>query len=297
MSTAPEVLAAPEDLLGELLGLLPSLRDRHAPTDPVHRWVKRVARREVEARFADPTPDAHAFGPFGPLRFPFQVMGAVTSLDLFDLDELILFAFYAANRGRWRRALDVGANLGLHTILLDRLGVAVRAYEPDPTHFALLRRNLALNGVRSAEPVNAAVSSRDGEAEFVRVLGNTTGSHLAGAKARPYGPLERFPVRVEAVGPLLRAADFVKLDAEGHEAEILCATTAEDWRGTEAVVEVGNAENAARLYAHLRGLGLNLFAQQRGWARVEQPSEMPASYRDGSLFVTAAPAMPWGEGA
>ncbi len=33
------------------------------------------------------------FGPFGALNFPYREMGAITSLQLFGLDELIIFAF------------------------------------------------------------------------------------------------------------------------------------------------------------------------------------------------------------
>src|SRR5574341_904869 len=82
---------------------------------------------------------------------------------------------------RYRRARDIGANLGLHSIVLARCGFEVKAFEPDPWHFGLLKDNLAANRAR-VEAIPAAVSTADGEAQFVRVLGNTTGSHLAGSK-------------------------------------------------------------------------------------------------------------------
>jgi len=78
-----------------------------------------------------------------------------------------------------------------------------------------------------------AMSDKTGEMEFVRVLGNTTGSHLSGAKQNPYGELERFPVRVEAFRPLMAGADLIKLDIEGHEKEVLLSTRREDWKDLE----------------------------------------------------------------
>src|SRR5690606_22991553 len=112
------------------------------------------------------------------------------------------------------RVADIGANLGLHSIILERCGCKVRAYEPDPAHFQLLSDNLASNACERIQSIQAAVSIAAGEQEFIRVLGNTTGSHLVGAKPSPYGELERFPVRLTPIGPIVEWADLLKVDAE-----------------------------------------------------------------------------------
>jgi FkbM family methyltransferase len=129
-------------------------------------------------------------------------MGAVDSLNLFDLDELIIFSFYHANRNRYKKAVDIGANIGLHSILMCKCGFDVRSYEPDPQHFSQVQKNLELNHCGNVDAHNAAVSGTVGEMGFVRVEGNTTGSHLAGSKPNPYGELKRFPVRVESIGSI-----------------------------------------------------------------------------------------------
>jgi FkbM family methyltransferase len=283
-------------VLDSLLAALPTTPLQHVPGSPLYYLLKQVARREIEALFRADEGEPQ-FGPFGPLRFPYETMGAVDSLNLFDVDELILFSFYWRNRQRYRRVVDIGANIGLHSIVMARCGFEVRSYEPDPRHFRLLKRNLAANGCARVTPINAAVSRESGRMEFVRVLGNTTGSHLAGAKPAPYGELERFPVDVAAVGPLLEWADLVKLDVEGHEAEIVLATTAEHWSSTDAVLEIGSEANARAVFDHLKRLGVRMFSQKRGWGAVQDRSEMPTSYRDGSLFVSCRPEMPWNEPA
>ena len=61
------------------------------------------------------------------------------------------------------------------------------------------------------------VSDQEASTEFVRVKGNTTGSHLAGSKPNPYGELERFMVHVVPMVDAIQDCDLVKLDAEGHE--------------------------------------------------------------------------------
>ena len=223
MDAVTHEIAEPSDLLGVLIEALPEMAHVHAPGCAPYRLLAELARREV-CRFGADSPRPVSFGPFGPLDFPFVCMGATSSLNLFDLDELILFAFYWRNRQRYRKAADIGANLGLHSFVMARCGFEVRGYEPDPNHFTLLRENLKRNNCRSVKAMQAAVSSKQGQEEFVRVLGNTTGSHLAGAKPAPYGPLEMFQVTLESIHPILEWADFVKIDVEGHEREILLAT-------------------------------------------------------------------------
>jgi len=282
-----------QGLLADIFAALPHCHRLHAREGALYNLLKKIARQEIEARFSSAAPDGKDFGPFGELVFPYHQMGAIDSLNLFDLDELIIFSFYWHNRDRYRRVLDVGANLGLHSLLLSKCGFEVTCYEPDPVHFQLLQRNLALNGIESVNALNLAMSSDVGEMEFVRVLGNTTGSHLAGSKVNPYGELDRFKVKLAAFQPLLKDVDFVKLDVEGHEKEVLLSTSAADWQGTDALIEIENAENAAAVFDHFQGQGVNLFSQKTGWQRVDRVEAMPTSYRQGTLFLSCQQAMPW----
>ena len=266
----------------------------HATTSAKYQDLKRSAQSLVDASALRDTNGAPVdFGPFGKITFPYHKMGAIDSLDLFGIDELTLFAYYDANRSRYRRGLDIGANIGLHSIVMSKCGFEVTAYEPDPVHFALLRRNLSINGAASVKPVEAAVSNRCGVTEFVRVLGNTTGSHIAGAKAAPYGELERFDVRVDDVAELAGAVDLIKLDAEGHEVEILLGIPTSEFSHCDVILEVGTPVNAQRIYERFHDSGLNLFSQKTGWGRVESPTGVPTSHKEGSLYITRSPVMMW----
>jgi len=282
-----------EKIISQLLISLPELAANHPPGDPVYQLLATVAKHALTDLFGPDSPQRANFGPFGILEFPYTSMGAISSLDLFGLDELIIFSFYWRNRSRYQNVLDLGANIGLHSCVLARCGYSVTAYEPDPKHYTKLTSNLKNNGCTTVQAIQAAVSTRDGEMEFVRVLGNTTGSHLAGAKTNPYGELERFPVRVENFGNMIRVADLIKMDVEGLEQELLLSTHQADWQGTDAMVEIGSQANADAVFAHFQTEGVNLFAQKKGWQRVEQLGDMPHSYRDGSLFISLATEMPW----
>lgn len=282
------------EFLRDLLGALPELRALHRRDSKTHTLLAGQARQAVRGMFAGSDDKPHVFGPFGSLRFPYESMGAVDSLDLFGLDELIIFSFYWENRGLYRRVADLGANIGLHSFCQARCGFEVRCFEPDPVTFEALTANLERNGLGGVTPIRAAVSSADGEAEFVRVHGNRTGSHLAGAKANPYGDLERFKVDVVAFRPIAEWADLLKIDVEGHEAALIESTDRAVWETVDAMVEVGTANNAADVYDHLTSIGVNMFSQKCGWRAVRDPSGVPTSHREGSLFVTLKPEMPWG---
>lgn len=216
------------------------------------------------------------------LSIPFTQMGRVTSDNLFDPNEQIIFDFYEANKTRYRKAVDIGANIGVHSILMARLGWVVWAFEPDPVHFAHLTKNIEAHDVL-VNAVEAAVSDRAGRAPFVRVLNNTTGSHLQGAKDS-YGPRDTIDVSMVNCRALFDWADFAKIDCEGHEDVLMNATTSATWRQLDALLEVGNEQNASAIYNHLIDV-VPMWAQKIGWARVGRLSDMPTHHREGSLFI------------
>lgn len=242
------------------------------------------------------TTDGVVVGPVGFVPFSYVEMGAINSVDLFGLDELILFSFYWLNRDRYRSAVDMGANIGLHSVLLGRMGLTVTSYEPDPNHVALLAKHLAANDVADRVTiVQAAVARDDGALEFVRVLGNTTGSHVAGAKKDPYGELEVFDVTAVSVADAIAGVDLVKMDVEGLEADLLTSLGASHFAGLDMVCEVGTPDNAQIIWSHFEGSGVNLFSQKTGWSRVTDVEGMPRSYKEGSLFISSLDVMPWGD--
>jgi FkbM family methyltransferase len=122
--------------------------------------------------------------------------------------------------------LDVGANIGLSTILLARLTGRVVAFEPSPPNVAFLRRNLELNAIPNVEVVAAAVSDAPGTLRF-HVAQFGAGSHVvaAGHVAGQTMPTVDVPAIVlddQNLPPLA----FLKIDAEGHEPNVLAGARA-----------------------------------------------------------------------
>ncbi len=122
--------------------------------------------------------------------------------------------------------VDVGANLGYFTVLAAaQAGRAGRvfAFEPDPDNFALLARNVALNGFRERCDLSPlALAASPGEGGLYRADGNL-GDHqiYPGDGERP-----KLPIRLARGETVLRAAgvaaiDFLKVDTQGSEAAVL----------------------------------------------------------------------------
>jgi len=233
------------------------------------------------------------YGPFGELSLPYFKMGAINSLHLFGLDEMIIFCYYYNNRNRYKKASDLGANIGLHSVLMSKCGYQIEAYEPDPKHIEMIEKNFKLNDVNTVNLNRVAVSNIEHKTKFVRVLGNTTSSHIAGAKDNAYGDLETFDVDVVSAKKIFLNSDFIKMDVEGEEAKIILSTTKKDWENVDMVMEVGTKKNAEVIYDHLKSIGVNMFSQKHAWQKVESIDGMPTSYKEGSLFVSPNDRMRW----
>ena len=140
-----------------------------------------------------------------------------------ELDSLA--ALLARRVPRTAAVIDVGANIGLSTILMARLAGHVTAYEPSPPNVTFLRRNLERNGIANVEVRAAAASSRPGTLRF-HVAEVGAASHVVAP-----GHMARRGIRtVDVPAATLDDADdmpsgtriaFVKIDAEGHEPDVL----------------------------------------------------------------------------
>ena len=280
--------------IGKIITALPELRSFHIRPSSAYDLIDEFIKNLIQNSNLSLTDNAFfKMGPYGTINFPFVTMGAINSLDLFGLDELIIFSYYWKNKDKYKIAVDIGANIGLHSIMMAKCGWSVTSYEPDPIHFNILKNNLALNNISNVILKDKAVSDIPGTLEFIRVIGNTTGSHLAGSKSSPYGDLDKFPVEVDSFKNVISNADFVKVDAEGHETNLILSTDNKDWEKLDMIAEIGTEENAKLIYNHFSKLNINLFSQKIGWEKVTNLENMPRSHKEGSVFVSMQDKMFW----
>lgn len=283
-----------EDILISLLKLLPKTTNNHSPYSDVYKYFSKVAKFSVENLFGPDNSEVIKLGDLGVLDIPFFSMGSINTTHLFGLDELILFSFYTQNKSNYRKVADLGANVGLHSVIMSNLGFEVTSYEPDLIHFNKIKEHVNLN-CKKLKPklINKAISTKSESVEFIRVIGNTTGSHIKGSKDSPYGELETITVETDTFKEIIENFDFLKIDIEGHEADVLMSTSKENWLNTDAMVEVGNDINAKKLFNFFKFIDVNLFSQKSNWKRVEIFENMPTSYKEGSLFISCKREVPW----
>ena len=226
------------------------------------------------------------FSIFGKIVFPFFSMGSINSLHLFGLDEIILFCYYFSSKRKYKKVADIGGNLGLHSIIMSRFYDKIDCYEPDLNHIKKIKENLKLNKVKNVRVIKKAVTNKNGNVKFIRVLGNTTGNHISGAKNNPYGKLEKFNVKCVKFSKIIKDYDFIKIDAEGEEAKIIKNTRYNDWNNVDAVLEVGSKKNAQVIFRYLKYLDVAMYSQKKNWKKVITIKDMPFSYKEGSLFIS-----------
>ena len=228
------------------------------------------------------------FAELGLIKFPFFKMGQINSAKLFGLDELILFAFYYTTRNRYKKTLDLGANIGLHTLIMKKLGFQVISYEPDSIHLAQIEKVMDLNDLSTEGLTPRAISDKRGTMDYIRILGNTTGSHLLGSKEEVYGPTEIFSTEVDDILEVLSQGnfDFVKMDVEGHEVVLLNRITTQSITSTDIMLEIGSEKNANAIFSILSDKKIPAYAQKTNWARVEKLQDLPSHHTHGSLFLS-----------
>jgi FkbM family methyltransferase len=111
---------------------------------------------------------------------------------------------------------DIGANVGLYTILLARYSKHVFAFEPLPRNIRYLCRMLELNRIKNATIVPCAVSDSSGLSSFIGGADNSLGRLGSGGTQPIFTVSCDDFVSVFGVIPSL-----VKIDVEGEEVAVL----------------------------------------------------------------------------
>jgi FkbM family methyltransferase len=114
--------------------------------------------------------------------------------------------------------VDVGANIGLYSLLLARLvdrSGSVLAFEPEPNLFAILRENCVSNNATNIVPFQCALGRANKVASFHRSAFNS-GDNRLGHASVGHDAVEVRVERFDDIQPDSKP-DFVKIDVQGHE--------------------------------------------------------------------------------
>ena len=158
---------------------------------------------------------------------------------------LMQAVFTAHGPGSW---IDLGANIGTTVIPAALAGARCHAVEPEPGNVALLRRNIARNGVAGRVSVHEAAAWHEAAELAFEIAPSNLGDHRVRTAApdggSAYGEADRTTIAVRArpVDTLIEAGGLagpvlVKVDVQGAETQALAGGAALFDRADIALME------------------------------------------------------------
>lgn len=120
---------------------------------------------------------------------------------------------------------DVGANIGVFTVLQAMQGAKVYSFEPNPEPYSRLSRNVTANKLSACVRLfSTALGDEQGMGSLHVIGGGTTGGVVRPVEAAEAAPGVLVPIATldEIVSTLpVSSIDLLKIDAEGAEVAIL----------------------------------------------------------------------------
>lgn len=182
---------------------------------------------------------------------------------------------------------DIGANLGLYSLLARSRGLEPVLYEPEQRHFAFLERNASVLG----RAYNIALSDTTGVATLFLADDSNPGSHslVRSNDAQPQiVQVRRLDEHVQETGVDAALIRLVKIDVEGNEYRTVRGldgilenpdVTAEIWCEVRGPASRRAPNTVEPVCAHLETFGYEAYtAGPAGPVRFDAGSQMPAVF-------------------
>lgn len=223
-----------------------------ATTEPLARLM-RIANRATVSLAARGEPVYNVETPDGPLRFVCRNELTLWRAQTLYTKEPDTIAWIDGMQPG-EVLYDVGANMGLYTLYAAKRGLWVHALEPESQNYALLNKNIHVNGLSSmASAYQIALSARRG-LDFLFVKDFTPGGALNNYGSgedynkRAFQPEHRQPVLSFTLDEFVTEFNLpfpthLKIDVDGLESEILSGakTVLADERLNSILIEINEA--------------------------------------------------------
>ena len=99
-----------KERMESIVRLIPEFVPYHGKENDLYRRFSEI----TESYFTDFEGDVIDIAPVDGLVWPHTSLGNLTSYNFFcSFDEWLLYSFYWVNRGRYRKVMDIGANIGV----------------------------------------------------------------------------------------------------------------------------------------------------------------------------------------
>jgi FkbM family methyltransferase len=128
-------------------------------------------------------------------------------------------------RGNTNTALDIGANVGNHTLFFSTFFKNVHSFEPYPPIYEKLNKNTTINHLSNVTLHQVALSNTNGNFPFYYPDSSNIGTGTLN-KNRTGNPNAAININIYDGDDYCKEhnitqIDFVKIDVEGHELEVL----------------------------------------------------------------------------
>jgi len=128
--------------------------------------------------------------------------------------------------------VDIGAYIGDFTILARSKEARVFAFEPIEENYEKLRENISLNNAWNVQTYQKAVSDLEGKEKIQVHKIKTISSLIKSDKINQQSPkIETREITTTTLSQIIKLTkqiDFLKIDTEGNEADIILSTPRED---------------------------------------------------------------------
>ena len=173
--------------------------------------------------------------------------------------------------------VDVGAHVGIFTLKSAKRARLIIAVEPYPPNFKLLLANIRINRMENVIPVNVALGSYSGEAELY--VSTHSGSHTISKNRKNYllgaispTSIKKSKVKLRTLDSIIqelgiKRVNFIKIDAEGAELDILKGANNTLLNNTKMKVAIASyhlPEEARTIRDLLMSKGFKIFKYSKG---------------------------------
>lgn len=191
-----------------------------------------------------------------------HISSRILAKGFYELDELEALHDYMISNGRpLKLFVDIGANIGNHTLFFANKFEAILAIEPDPIIFKVLELNTLLSGSDSIEIYNVAASSTQGDVKFQRAATQNQGTGKVVSLQEQQGLISVPAVRADDILKDKAEPSLIKLDVEGYERQVLLGMK-HTLENTDAIIafEANSIEDYIETSEYLKKFGYSHFS-------------------------------------
>lgn len=193
-------------------------------------------------------------------------------LDRYEPDTMRLINKYKFPVGNY---FDIGANSGIYSLMLAKFnpGAVIHAFEPVPRNLKYFKKYIASNNFSNIKLNDVALSDKTGEIEFnfqdsiTLPLGGSLRDDISNPDLKII--VKTITLNSYVLKNSLESVDFIKIDTEGAENEVLCGAldTIKKYKPI-IVLEVLPILDTEKLTSLMKDLNYSFY-------RITEESELP----------------------